>query len=93
MLIVLAVLIFMIGYVFFQAYASRVSVVENQRAACERGKLDRNDNARGWRRAEEARRAEGQDDVANAYANIATNLETRAKIDCTEEFPSARLLP
>jgi HAMP domain-containing protein len=85
--------LFLIGYVFATGYHGRQDTVQNQRAACERGKLDRKVNAQGWRIAEEARRADGQEVVAQAYNNIASSLEDRADINCEEVFPDARIIP
>jgi len=92
-LTVLLILLVVIGYVFYQSYQGRQDLVESQRAACERGKKDRNANADGWRIAEDARRAEGQFDVANKYNKIATGLERRGRINCSIAFPKAGLLP
>lgn len=45
----------LIGYVLWQSYEGRADLVTASRLACERGKLDRATNARGWRTAETAR--------------------------------------
>lgn len=82
-----------VGYVFYQSYEGRADLVDSQRHGCGRGKLDRGDNADGWRIAEKARREDGQIEVANLYAAIATRLEKRSRIDCPTEFPKAGLLP
>jgi hypothetical protein len=47
----------LMAYVIWQSYEGRVDLVNAQRAACARGKLDRRDNAKGWRTAEKARLA------------------------------------
>lgn len=86
-------LLVVVGYVFWQSYAGRSDLVESQRSGCARGKLDRVVNARGWRIAEAARRAEGQIKVANQYKGIAQSLEERGHIDCTVVFPNARFFP
>ena len=86
-------LMLFVGYVLLQSYEGRVALVNSQRAGCERGKEDRKVNAQGWRIAEEARRAEGQEVVALAYDKIATSLEERAAINCTEAFPKASFIP
>jgi len=54
---VMVVQLAVIGYVFFQSYKGRSDVVDSQRDGCDRGKLDRSANARGWRTAEDARLA------------------------------------
>jgi len=87
------VMILLWAYVLWQSYEGRVDLVGNSRTACERNKLDRQANASGWRIAEGARRADGQIEVANEYAKIATGLEERSKIDCTKAFPKASLIP
>src|SRR4051794_7639258 len=45
----------LLGYVLWQSYEGRVDLVTASRTACERGKLDRGDNATGWRTAQTAR--------------------------------------
>lgn len=89
----LALQLFMIGYVFYANYQGRVDTVKNQRAGCQRNKLDRRANAAGWRIAEAARRAEGQHAVANKYAKIARGQEFRSAIPCSRAFPKASLFP
>lgn len=88
-------LVIILGAVWSSSYAGRQALIKSQRAACERGKLDRAANAEGWRTAERARRATGTHAdliVAELYDRIATGLEARARIDCKEVFPDARLL-
>lgn len=80
-----------IVYVCYSNYQGRVTTVENQRGGCSRSKQDRSANASGWRIAEEARRADGQLEVAKKYAKIARGLERRARINCAAAFPKARL--
>lgn len=86
-------LLMVVGYVFWQSYKARFEIVDAQRQACERGKLDRVVNARGWRIAEDARRADGQFKVANKYKEIAISLEDRASIDCQVVFPDPSFFP
>ena len=52
-LVMMAVLL----YVLWQSYEGRVDLVTYSRAECERGKNDRDANARGWRTAQAARTA------------------------------------
>lgn len=47
--------ILVIAYVVYQSYEGRVDLINSQRIGCNRGKLDRQANAEGWRAAEEAR--------------------------------------
>jgi hypothetical protein len=101
----MALFLFMILYVFFQAYASRVSVVKNQRAGCERGKLDRRDNA-DFQTAQKVYikkvvlAQSVQEDVKQAardavktFNRTSADLAVRSKISCEKAYPSARLLP
>ena len=93
LIVAMVVQLFVIGYIFYQSYVGRSDVVSAQRKGCERGKKDRNANARGWRVAEHARRAGGQIAVANFYAQIASGLEARRRIHCHDVYPDASLLP
>lgn len=90
---ILVIQLFFIMYVFWLSYEGRTTLVEQSRAACERGKLDRLSNAEGWRIAEEARRAEGEEVVAARYEALAEDLEARGRINCNEAFPKAGLIP
>jgi hypothetical protein len=94
-----------IGYVFFQAYDQRVTLVDSQRHGCERGKLDRKDNA-DFQTAQTNyilvltdTTSVGKDvkDAANVanktYLRTSKSLTERSKIDCKEAFPDAQLLP
>jgi hypothetical protein len=94
-LIAMLVQLFVIGYVFYSTYLDRISLVDYQRGGCERAKLDRTVNSRGWRIAEGARRNNGELDVANEYAAIARSLETRTgeNLNCDEAFPKEGIFP
>lgn len=89
----LVVNVFLVGYIFWTGYEGRRDLVASQRAGCNRGKLDRGANAKGWRIAEGARRADGEIEVANKYNDIASGLEKRSRIVCSEAFPKASLIP
>lgn len=89
----LCVQIAVIGYVFYSSYQGRVRLAQAQQAGCSRAKLDRVDNALGWRNAEAARRQSGQINIANEYGAIASGLEARSRIDCKTAFPDASLFP
>src|SRR4051794_36950964 len=54
-LIGLCVNLGVIGYVFYQSYTGRETVVKATRNGCERSKRDSEANALGWRTAETAR--------------------------------------
>lgn len=82
-----------IGYVFYQSYVGRSDLVDSQRAGCERGKLDRTDNARGWRTAQKRALSQGQVNYSIHYAHIAAGLEKRSRITCADKFPKAGFLP
>lgn len=83
----IAAVVAMVASVWVTSFQGRHNLVVSQREGCKRGKLDRTANARGWREAEHARRAAGENDVADEYARIATGLERRARINCEEQFP------
>jgi hypothetical protein len=72
----------------YSSYQARQDIVESQRAGCERGKLDRTANAQGWRNAEAARRASGDDEIADVYRGIAEGLEARSRVVCSVAFPT-----
>jgi hypothetical protein len=93
MIIGMVVQLTFIGYVLYQGYEGRKTLVKAQRAGCERGKQDRMANARGWRIAEGARRADGQIAVANHYKEIAEGLEARSRTICSEAYPKASIIP
>lgn len=92
-LIGMCVQLLVILYVFYQSYEGRVDVVTTQRAGCERAKLDRNANARGWRIAQRRAASQGQPQFADLYAELATDLEVRGRIHCSDVFPKASFLP
>jgi hypothetical protein len=80
-------------YVGYANYQGRVALVDAQRKGCERGKLDREANATGWRTAQAARLASGQFAVAKKYGEIAAGQEARSKLDCNVIFPDAEVIP
>lgn len=90
---VMVVQLIFVGYVFYQSYEGRVSLVDAQRSGCNRGNEDRRANAKGWRIAESARRAEGQYVVANNYRDIAIKLEVHSRIPCNKAYPTPGFLP
>lgn len=94
-----------IGYVFFQGYDQRVTLVESQRRGCERGKLDRKDNA-DFQTAQtdyitvlSNTTSVGKDvkEAANTanqtYKRTSASLAERAKTKCEDVYPDASLLP
>jgi hypothetical protein len=87
------VAIMITSYVLTQSYQGRVELRDSQVRGCHRSQLDRSANARGWRIAEHARRADGQTTVAAEYARIAAGLERRSRIDCARAFPHPSLIP
>jgi hypothetical protein len=82
-----------VTYVLAQSYQGRVELRDSQVRGCHRSQLDRSANARGWRIAEHARRADGQTMVAAEYARIAAGLEQRSRINCARAFPHPSLIP
>jgi hypothetical protein len=78
-----------------QGYVGRAALRTSQLAGCERGKLDRAANAKGWRAAEAARRRSGTASdlrTAKLYAGIASGLEMRSRVVCETAFPAPRLI-
>lgn len=104
-LIVMVIQLFVMAYVFYTGYQGRVILVENQRAGCARGKLDRIDNA-AFQRAhklyidrvvlaqsvKEDVKAAARDAV-ETYNQTAKRLTIRSQINCSKAFPKARLIP
>ena len=93
LIMVMGLQLCLVAYVFGSAYSQRKTTWQNLVTGCERGKKDRAANASGWRTAEAARRADGQDDVADKYAGIASGLEIRSLIVCVDAFKKPELLP
>lgn len=95
----LAVLLLLVLSVWVASFQGRSETVKSQRIGCGRSKLDRLANAAGWRAAETAREATGHDPAASArerataaqaaarYAEIASGLERRGRINCAQAFP------
>lgn len=91
--------------VLLQGYAGRAALVDSSRQACERGKLDRADNAAGWTAhrvyiTHVTSAASVKEDVKSAareanrtYERISRELTKRARLDCEKAIPAARLLP
>jgi hypothetical protein len=100
---IFAVQLAIIGFVFWTAYEGRKDAVTSQRAGCERGKLDRTASAtfaQGvldiFQGTDETtpsvvtdKRTESQQKIQKAIEGY----KERAKIECTETIPKARLWP
>lgn len=99
-------LLLMILAVFAQSYQGRVDLRGTQVAGCERAVQDRQESVRRdldlaafARRASQARRADGDDQVAVEYARIADRADRRARstrsriVDCEDAFPRPSLSP
>lgn len=105
--LVTAIVFVMLAFILWQSYQGRVDLVSSQRRGCERGKIDRTQNAKGWRAAMNARTATAQDrhatpservsalHAAQTYQQIVQSLESRTgdRLDCHSAFPNASLLP
>lgn len=105
LLIVMGMQLFIVGYTFYTGYQGRKTTVRNQRAGCERGKLDRADNA-AFQRAhklyidkvvlaksvEEDVKAAARTAV-ETYNKTAASLTLRSQINCAKAFPKARIIP
>jgi hypothetical protein len=91
--------------VWASGYGGRVDLHDSQIRACERGKLDRAANARGWRRQAHADQMIADDPFQSArtravrrasarvYRGIASDLEARARLDCNAVVKPPRILP
>lgn len=79
-----------LGYVFYQSYQGREDLVQNNRAACERGKLDRFANAVGWRTAETARLNTLADTLHISYAEAKALEEHELTPDDPPDLVAAR---
>lgn len=98
-------LLLLIGAVFAQSYEGRVAIRDAQVRGCERGKLDRRANARGWRTAERARRQTAENPnvdprerrdashAATTYQVISLELSRRSRIVCRAVYPRPSPLP
>ncbi len=107
LLVVLGMVIqlFVIAYVFYSGYEGRKTLITSQRAGCERGKLDRIDNA-AFQRAhkkyidkvvlaqsvkEDVKKAARE--AVRTYNRTAEALTKRSQINCEAAFPKASLIP
>lgn len=104
-LLCFVLMLFVCGYVFWTGYTGRKDVVVAQRAGCERGKLDRSDNA-DFQRAQRdyinqvVLAQSVQEDVKAAareavtvFERTSVSLTERSVIDCAVAFPKAKLIP
>jgi len=101
----IAVLLLLVVSVWLSGYQGRQHLVDSQRQGCERSKLDRAANAKGWGTAETSRRATADDRsnsdgeraaaalAADTYAQLKDELSERSRINCEVAFPAASLLP
>lgn len=101
----MAVQLGVIGYVFWTGYQGRQTTVENQRAGCVRGKLDRVDNA-AFQTAQRdyilkvTGAASVKEDVKEAareaietFDKTVSSITKRSLINCKEAFPDAKVIP
>ena len=101
----LVIQLFVIGYSAYTGYEGRKALVTSQRAGCERGKLDRIDNA-AFQRAHKkyidrvVLAQSVKEDVKDAareavktYNRTAASLTKRSQINCASAFPKASLIP
>lgn len=92
-----------VAYVGYSSYAGRKNTVTNQRLGCERGKLDRADNA-AFQRAhseyiltvtgaksvkEDVKRAARK--ARKTFRRTSHDLTVRSKINCEKVFPDAKV--
>lgn len=78
--------------VFYSNYQGRIGLWESQVRGCERAKLDRAANARGWRTAQARSASQGQHGFSAIYEDIADSLGQRSRISCAEAFPKPTIL-
>lgn len=94
-----------VGYVFYQSYVGRSELVQSQRAGCERGKLDRIDNA-AFQRAHKkyidkvvlaqsvkADVKKAAREAVKTYNKTAADLTKRSRINCLHVYPDAGVFP
>lgn len=86
-------------------FEGRMDVVEANRAACERSKLDRIDDAAGWTAHRDyiqnlTQAASIKEDikrearvVIKVYERISVDLTKRSLVDCERENPPASVVP
>lgn len=97
------VVVLTLAYMAYQAYS--ITIVSNQRAGCERIKLDRRDNVDFQvayinyvnRVALELPTKRDVTDITKEatkiFDNTSSRLAKRAKIDCAHAYPDTRFLP
>lgn len=105
MVVGMAVQLLVVFYVFYSNYQGRANAVEAQRSGCERGKLDRSDNADFQRTQRDyigkvVLAASVHEDVKRAareavavFNRTSDSLWHRAQIDCVSAIPDASLFP
>lgn len=88
------------AYTLVLSYSGRADLRDAQVRGCERARLDRAENAAGWRTAEAVReqafaheRRPADRAAAARYARVASSLERRSRIDCARAFPPASFWP
>lgn len=79
-----------IGYVFYQSYAGRESVVDASRLGCERSKLDREANAIGWRTAETAREHSVAQELHISLKKVKQLVKTKRGVNDVPDLVAAR---
>lgn len=101
----LVCMLFVVAYVFYSGYQGRKDLVTSQRAGCERGKLDRIDNAKFQKahrkyinkvvlaKSVEEDVKEAAREAVMTYNKTAKRLSKRSKINCQLAIPKASLIP
>lgn len=83
----------LVAWIGGQSFQGRVQLRSASVNGCQRSALDRAGNARAWRAAERARRADHDWGTAALYGQVAGDLEQRARIDCHAAYPHPNLSP
>ena len=100
-ILVLLLFLLLTGVVFLQSIIGRSNLaeasrqarselVDSQRHGCERGKLDRRANARGWRTAQKARMKTLAQDLDISYKEVTILLGQLPRADDPPDLVSAR---
>lgn len=89
-LVGLIVQLAVIGYVAYSSYIGRRDVATASRAGCERNKLDRVANAKGWRTAETARLNSVSETTGISVENVRKLLKSKPSPSDLPDLTAAR---
>jgi hypothetical protein len=83
-------LLVVIAFVAYSSYASRLDLVDAQRAGCERTKIDRVANAEGWRTAQTARMSTVAKEMGISVDEVKKLLDAKPKPGDLPDLVAAR---